>query len=361
VDDALTPVCHPTQAEQLCTALALPQASKVASLALRSNYLGVNGAAALACCLPHTSLTSLDVSDNVLLGRYLSDKEHAYAAAVADSTAPDCSGLTRLLLAGAQLRHLCLSFNHLGDEGAAALGEVFAQSHDVYGAMHLEVGFNHFQHPRSVSLLCGSLRRPLGSGLALHSLCLRNNTLRAEGAAAVGASLGLTGGMALAVAELCVMNNHLGPEGAAAMAAARNNPWLVKLDLTGNLLGAAGVSAFLDAFYPEGAAEAHAAAEAHPRLEELLLHRNNAGDAGARAASRVLMSLASCNLKRLVLSNCHIHSPGAAALATALAANTSLEHLNLQRNHLYAEDEQMLKAAASTIPRRELLLGHGPI
>ena len=348
----------PTQAEQLCTALALPQASKVTSLALRSNYLGVDGAAALARCLPHTSLTSLDVSDNVLLGRYLSDKEHGYLAGV-DSTPPDCSGLTRLLLAGAQLRHVCLAFNHLGDEGAAALGEVFAQSHDVYGAMRLEVGFNHFQHPRSVSILCTSLRRPVGSSLALHSLCLRNNTLRAEGAAAVGATLGVTDDMALAVAELSVMNNHLGAEGAAAMAAARHNPWLVKLDLTGNLLGAAGVTALLDALYPEGAADA--AAEGHPRLEELLLHRNNAGDAGARAAVRVLMSPVACNLKRLVLSNCHIHSAGASALATALAANTSLEHLNLQRNHLTAEDEQMLKVAACIIPGRELLLGHGPI
>ena len=342
-----------SQAEQLC--VALTQATKVTSLALRSNYLGVDGATALACCLPHTALTALDVSDNVLLGRYLSDKEHAYAAGV-DSVPPDCSGLTALLLAGAQLRHLCLAFNHLGDEGAAALAGVFAQSHDVYCAMHLEVGFNHFQHPRSSTLLCGSLRRAVGSGLALRSLCLRNNTLRAEGAAAVGEALALRDGMALAVAELSLMNNHLGPEGAASMAAARHNPWLVKLDLVGNLLGSAGVAALVDALYPEGSTAASA-----PRLEELLLHRNNAGDAGARAVARVLMSPASCNLRRLVLSNCHIHSDGAGALAAALAANTWLEHLNLQRNHLTADDEHKLQVAACTSPGRALLLGHGPI
>lgn len=329
----------------------MPRCDALTSIDLRNNLCGVAGAAALARCLPHTALRSLSVADNVLLGRYLSDKEHGFVGG--DGTPADCTGLTSLLRAATQLRSLDLSFNFLGNEGAAALADVFRASHDAYAGLSLALGFNKFT-PADVGCLCAALRRPLGGGLALRALCLRNNTLRAAGATSIALALAPQDGCALAVAELSLMNNHLGPDGGHAVAlAARRNPWLLLLDVTGNLLGPSGVTALADALYGT-TSDAHV-----PCLEVLLLHRNNAGDDGALAISWALTSPTSMHLHTLLLSNCHIHSAGAAALAAALAVNTSLEHMNLQRNHFTADDEVQLKLACA--PGRTLLLGHGPV
>lgn len=332
----------------------LPNCSALTSLDLRGNYAGPEGCAALARCLPHTPvLRTLSLVDNVLCGRYLADKEHAFDPGSSDSVPPNCSGLVALLRSSTRLSHLDLSFNFLGDEGAVALADVFASSHDAFTALSLSLGFNKLT-AHGVGRLCAALRRPIGAGLALRALCLRNNTLRAAGAATLALSLELTDGHGMAVAELSLMNNHLGPEGGHTVAAAaRRNPWLVSLDLTGNLLGPTGVTSLVDALY-EPAPDAHV-----PCLEVLVLHRNNTGDAGAAAVAKALRSQTSSQLRRLHLSNSHIHSAGAAALAAAFAVNASLEHVNLQRNRFTGDDELLLKAAFT--PPRTMLLGPGPI
>ncbi len=344
------------QVAELCA--ALPGARALTSLDVGGNYAGAEGARALAACLPTISLRCLSVADNVLLDRFLSDKEHAYVPGADDVRPPDCAGLQALLRActTARLTRLDVSYNHLGEEGAAALADVFAGSSGTYAALSLVLGFSKLT-PRAVGQLAAALRRPAGCAgdLALAALDLRNNTLRAEGAAALADALrvGADDSCALAVARLSVMNNHIGADGARALARAlsapgeQRNPFLLELDVSSNCLGAAGVSALAAVLGDDS------------RLESLLLHRNNAGDDGAAALATALARTTA--LRALRLSNNHVHSAGAAALAAGLAANASLTSVDLTRNHFSPDDDAQLRAACAPHPGRELLLGHGPI
>ena len=349
------------EAAALCVALAA--ASSLTSLDLAGNLIGVEGALALAACLPHTQLKSLAVADNVLLGRFLSDKERAYQAASDGSTRPaDCGGVTALLRATAAcaLQRLDLSYNHLGDEGAAALADAFACSGGSHGGLSLLLGFSKLT-PAAAQRLAAALRRPCGGGrLALGALDLRNNTLQAAGAAALARSLAVSpdDGATLAVARLSLMNNHVGIEGARAVAAALSrapgstcNPFLRELDLSSNCLGAGGVAALAPLLENEG--------DGALGLHSLLLHRNNAGDEGTAALCVPLAK--NTHLRQLRLSNNHVHSAGAMALAEALKCNAGLLRVDLTRNHFTTQDEHALRAACAQHAARELLLGHGPI
>lgn len=309
------------------------------------------------------------MSDCVLLGRYLSDKGQAYDPADGGAP-PDAAGAAALLVAagGARLERLDLSHSHLGTDGpdlAAALAAA------AWPGLTLALGFCKLQADGLAPLLA-ALRRPCAAPgepaqpAALAGLELRNNNLRPAGAAVAAQALAVGGdGKTLAVTRLCLMNNHLLAEGGADVAAAlapdaagRCNPWLQSLDVSSNCLGAVGSGAFAAAVAGNGT------------LTSLSLHRNNAADGGAAALAGALAA-PGCVLRLLRLSNCHVHEPGAAAMADALRANTSLRWLDLCRNAFGQQAQEQLRAASQQAPPpldthsggewRELLLGDGPV
>jgi Ran GTPase-activating protein (RanGAP) involved in mRNA processing and transport len=375
------------RAQAAALAAALPLAPCLTSLDASGNYLGPEGAHALAAALlasiaapqhaaaaggcappgaapahPGCRLRRLLVSDNVLLGRYLSDKGQSYDGAAA----PDFRGASALLSASgaASLTLLDLSHNHIGPDGAAALAGALRAA--AWPSLSLVLGFSKLQADGVVPILA-ALRRPLSAHdasaplppPALRELNLRNNNLRPGGAAAVADALRIgTDGATLAVASLILLNNHLLAEGGeligASLSRGRSNPWVRSLDVSSNCLGAAGVSAFAAALYRDVCC-----------LEELSLHRNNAGDAGAAALAAALGSGGGGNtrLRALRLSNNHVHSAGGAALARALATNGTLARVDLSRNHFTAGEEAAIleDAARGGCAGRQVLLGDGPI
>jgi hypothetical protein len=309
---------------------------------------------------PGARLRRLLVSDNVLLGRYLSDKGQSYDGAAA----PDFRGASALLSASgaASLTLLDLSHNHIGPDGAAALAGALRGA--AWPSLSLVLGFSKLQADGVVPILA-ALRRPLsadGEQLpppALRELNLRNNNLRPGGAAAVADALRVgSDGATLCVASLILLNNHLLAEGGeligAALSRGRSNPWVRSLDVSSNCLGASGVSAFAAALYRDVCF-----------LEELSMHRNNAGDAGAAALAGALGGSGGANtrLRTLRLSNNHVHSAGGAALAHALAQNGTLARVDLSRNHFTAGEEAAIleDAARGGCAGRQVLLGDGPI
>lgn len=369
----------PADARRLAAACAAHASSPLTSLDVSTNSVGPAGGAALASALAACPrLASLSLSDNVLIGRYLSDKGQAY-----DGEGADCSAVHALLSPEATrcLSRLDLSHNHLGDEGASALSLALATLERP--ALELVLGFSKLT-PKGVRLLCASLRRPVrppGRKPALGALQLRNNTLLAAGAAAVAASLspvdsaGEWTGTALAVSVLGLMNNHIEAEGARSIAGALRgaqrgrNPFISTLDVCSNCLGEAGVAALVEllrpvesfAGPPEGFADGGGDVEMEKErfqgapLASLLLHRNNAGDVGVAALCDALAEN-EC-LQELRVSNNHVHAEGAAALAAALARpGCPLVAVDATRNHFSPAEEAALLAAMPTIK-----IGHGPI
>lgn len=354
----------PTDGAELSAALLADPSAACALIDASNNLLGVAGVVALSRALPSLPrLASLVLSDNVLVGRFLSDKGQRYEGEAADTAAlPALLGAAHLCSA---LRSLDLSHNHLGVEGAAALARGLAAC-DLPN-LSLTLGFCKLT-PGAAAEVVAALRRPVPPAWlawaaqraqpadrpppaaprpALGGLSLRNNTLLVAGAEAVAAALGCGPDSAcLAVASLSLLNNHIAAGGAAALSAALLgcNPFLESLDVSSNCLGSEGVACL---------ASALASPTCAPRLVALDAHRNNAGDAGAAALAA---ALGGARLVRLRLSSNHVHSPGAAALAAALAGRPALVDVDLRRNHFGAEDEKALRAACPTA-----LLGHGPI
>lgn len=338
-----------TDAHELCSELART-ASLAVQLDLSANELRSAGAAALAPVLETcTALRSLSLADNVLLDRFLADNGRAEPGETAE-----CTGLHTLLLSACRLSTLevlNLSYNHLGEEGAACLASVLSLSGGELGGLSLVLGFSKLKAAH-VGVLVSSLRRPRGSPLALRALDLRNNTLRLAGAEALAPSLRLgEDGCAAAVGKLGLMNNFLRPEGMDVICTALlDNPFLRALDVDSNCLGAEGVASLARLLLSDCGA----------RLEELSLHRNNGGCEGTSALAGALLGGGGGALRRLRLGNNHIGCHGAAALAQALAAGggRALESLDVRRNAFgQAETAALLQARSSLV----VLCGDGPV
>ena len=243
-----------------------------------------------------------------------------------------------------------MSYNHLGEEGAACLASVLSRSGGELAGLRLVLGFSKLKAAH-VGVLASALRRPRGSQLALRGLDLRNNTLRLAGAEALAPSFALgDDDCACAIGELSLMNNFLRPEGVAVICEAlRTNPFLCGLDVDSNCLGAEGVTS-LARLLESGCGA---------RLESLSLHRNNGGCEGSSALAAALLSGGGAALRRLRLGNNHVGCQGAAALAQALAAGggPAMESLDVRRNAFGQAEMEALQARAGLV----VLCGEGPV
>jgi Ran GTPase-activating protein (RanGAP) involved in mRNA processing and transport len=263
----------------------------VVHLGLRSNDIGHRGGQAIAMALcSNNSITSLDLGGH--------------------------GGINR---------------NHIGTEGAAALGDAL----------------------RVNAVLC--------------SLSVSSNGLGSEGMTKIG--IGLQGNKTLA--RLNIASNNLGYEGAKVLASILESTELRELDLSRNSIGDRGGQLLFQAL-------ARGVESGMETLQKLNLEHNDLGEGTAKKAvalisgSRELQVLRLCGndfgggikdladaigdsreLREVTLSDCLIKGPHGAFFATTVANTRRLERLDLSKNRL---SDEGVSAIAETLRHNKTLL-----
>ncbi|CAK0866673.1 unnamed protein product [Prorocentrum cordatum] len=185
-----------------------------------------------------------------------------------------------------RLQALNLSYNSMGDEGAAALAEALRAPGALPSLQTLNLSFNSMG-AEGAAALAEALRAP-GALPSLQTLNLARIDVGDEGAAALAEALRAPGALP-SLQELVLARNRVGNEGAAALAEALRAPdalpSLQTLYLSVNDVGAEGAAALAEALRGPGAL---------PSLQELVLSFNSMGAEGAAAlalrAAGVLIS-----------------------------------------------------------------------
>jgi len=226
----------------------------------------------------------------------------------------DIKLLQEALVENTTLTSLSVSWNQIGDVGAAVL----AQNTTLTS---LDVSYNEIGAAGAAAL---------AQNTTLTSLDMGWNQIGAAGAAALAQNTTLT--------SLHVDDNEIGDAGAAALA---QNTTLASLDVTGNQIGAAGAAALaqnttltsLNVSQNEIGTAGTAALAQNTTLTSLNVSNNEIGDADAAVLAQNT-TLTSLN----VSYNC-IGAAGAAALAQ----NTTLTSLNVSNNKIDEETDQRLQ------------------
>jgi hypothetical protein len=179
----------------------------------------------------------------------------------------------------------------------------------------------------------------------LTDLVLRENSIGADGAAAIATSL-------MSASELSVLDldyNSIGVEGAMALALMlKGRSKLAQLGLDYNNLGDDGAAAIAEALMQamelshlalnfnnigvDGTMAVAAMLEDKSKLSQLRLQRNNLGDDGAAAIAEALMQATELSL--LNLYSCNIGVNGTMAVAEMLTDKSKLSQLILAGNNL---------------------------
>jgi Ran GTPase-activating protein (RanGAP) involved in mRNA processing and transport len=144
----------------------------------------------------------------------------------------------------------------------------------------------------------------------LESLSLRYCGITSAGCRSISSALtkAQVKGADRGVRHLSLAGNAIGDAGAKAIAAAlKLNVSLEELDLTGCSIGAEACSAIADALL------------SNTNLKHLVLDYNSIGSAGAASLAVLLSDSSPSHLERLDLSNTHIGTAGACALASGFS------------------------------------------
>ena len=307
-------------------------------LALRDTHLGHEGALALAEALSaNTVLEDLD-----LYGCALGDVG-AEALARALCAHGQCTAVD---LGANELGTLEALAPLLHAEQQAG----WLRPHASSGILHLRLARNRLEGGACGALLSAAAPAARAPALSLQSLALSFNPIGEEGAAHLGEALqrspnlrtlqlhscqlGAAGGAALAPAlrdaralgHLDLSGNDLGDEGAKAIA--RHLPHaraIAELLLSHNRIGADGACGLAFALVRR----------AKCTLRALVLRGNPLGDAGAASLAESIGApppRGNRSLATLDLGGCRISTEGALAIGDALVANGALAHLALDGN-----------------------------
>lgn len=220
-----------------------------------------------------------------------------------------------------QLMVVNLSHNRIGDTGASIVAFSLLHSQDCISD---NIRITGLQLESNMINAYGAqiLSDQIYSNCTLQDLGLGCNEIGDEGVQSIANSLRNNSTMK----RLVLKYNGIGNVGASALGdMLRINASLVDLNLRGNQIGNDGVIAVAVGLRRNTA------------LKKLYLGKNNIGDNGicelASSVSRHQHSL--CSLKILDLQdNPKISNVGAAALASALVANTTLQILNITGCHM---------------------------
>jgi len=224
----------------------------------------------------------------------------------AESAAP----LLAALHSHVSLRRIELEWNHLGDTGAALVGEAVAALGSVLHSLGLA---RNAIGDAGAAALGGLLR----SSDALTSLRLEGNELGATGAASLAEGLRFNTGLSHLGIEL----NPIGPQGGQRLSTALlTNRHLADLAISDADLGDEGTTALA------------AALRANSALRALRLERNGITDAGAAELAEMLR--VNSGLQLLDLRQNRMGAAAARAFATALLDNTVVLEIRLAGNYV---------------------------
>jgi Ran GTPase-activating protein (RanGAP) involved in mRNA processing and transport len=202
-----------------------------------------------------------------------------------------------------RLMELHLGENHLGDEGMALLARQVGQNSSL---SVLDVRSNSITEQGALSLQ-GML---LSKTSSLRELCLIQNELGSNGAAALGRGLMKN----TTLTRLLISDNDIDQDGAKSLAhMLRANKSLQVLDISMNQIGNDGARYLANVLTKNNS------------LQTLIMRRNGITDEGATEVAKLLPIMQ--GLKELVMNKNSITNLGSAALLEALHANTEIEYL----------------------------------
>ena len=269
----------------------LKHCNSLQTLKLEKNYIGDDGAKALADSLKHcNSLQTLNLESNKI-------------------GADGAKALTDGLKHCNSLQTLNLEKNYIGADGAKALAD--GLKHCI-SLQTLNLEWNNIGADGAKALTDG-----LKHCNSLQTLNLEWNNIGADGAKALADSLKHCNSLQ----TLNLERNNIGDDGAKALAdGLKHCNSLQTLNLEWNNIGADGAKALADSLKHCNS------------LQTLNLERNNIGDDGAKALAD---GLKHCNsLQTLNLEWNNIGDDGAKALADGLKHCNSLQTLNLEWNNI---------------------------
>jgi Ran GTPase-activating protein (RanGAP) involved in mRNA processing and transport len=291
---------------ELCTALCESN-SCLKHLDLGHNRIGADGVAAICAALATWSVRQLNLEAALFGERGLLIGDESVCA-IGDA-------LRLTTLAGSRLQpleSLNLGGNEIGPVGAMSLFRALETDSSL---TQLDMGDNRIG-PAGVASLGAALR----VNATLRHLCLVRCGIGNEGAIALGEAIGCGG---------------RGGDSVATEFDSSNRACVLEyIDLASNEVGDEGVEALCAALCRGGC----------PSLRKLVLYRNRCGLAGATALAAVLR-LPRSSLQHLNLSENLIPTAGAIALLDSLCINNALLQLVVAKNRI--SDCATFVAAAS--------------
>ena len=216
----------------------------------------------------------------------------------------DIVPLSKALSVNSSLTNLDLSYNSIGDSGAASLSQALAVNSSL---TNLSLNLNSIG-----DFGAASLSQALAVNSSLTNLDLSANSIGDSGAASLSQALGVNSSLT----NLDLSANSIGVFGTASLSQAPSvNSSLTNLDLSAKSIG------------DSGAASLSQALAVNSSLPNLDLSANSIGDSVVASLSQALA--VNSSVTNLYLSENSIGNSGAASLSQALAVNSSLTNMNL--------------------------------
>jgi Ran GTPase-activating protein (RanGAP) involved in mRNA processing and transport len=227
------------------------------------------------------------------------------------------------------LESLDLTGSRLGSAGLAEIAPVLYRNTSVKA---LDLANNGLDDIESANVLRELIRR----NKTITSLCIADNVFGSDVAAVRSIAEGVLCNRTLQQLDLSWCG--LDDQGIAVLGNALvvRNASLLELDLRNNNITSAGVRALVDDNV-----------EAVKALTKLILWGNSIRSEGAIILADAFRYSTMPSLKRLDLDSCGIDDGGFVGLVSALEQNTSLQILDLRRNHF---GERGLMALAESLP-----------
>ena len=213
------------------------------------------------------------------------------------------------------LTSLDIDLNHIGPQGAIAMGEAL-ETNTMLTSLNLHANEIGVTGAYAIAKALAQNKKT-----ALTSLNLDFNRIRSEGATAIAYALSTN----TILASLRLETNHIGDVGASYLAESiqSQKTALTFLNLEDNNITSEGAAAIAKALKSKNTI-----------LKTLLLHTNIIGEAGAQEIAEALKS--NTTLNSLGLRENQIGSSGASAIAHALHENKGLTSLDLESNDIQA-------------------------
>lgn len=299
-----------TARQVLAPLLAAGAAHKQVRFSTKSFGLEAAEVAAEALKAVAHSLTHADMSD-IIAGR---PEDEALQALRIISAA----------LSTAQLKHLNLSDNALGEKGLRAAAAAFMPGLEFVSLQNVGCSVH----------ACNALSELVPNGSALAGLHLYNNMTGDEGAGHVARLLS----RCPAMADFKLASSRVGSAGGISIAKALSvGSSLVRLDLSDNPLT------------EEVAGELAACLARQPQLRHVNLNDTGLQDEGVEAICKALAGAAP-QLESLELALNEISPTGVRQVVLAIANKQKLNKLNLRENELEDEGAVTLARGLATLP-----------